>query len=225
MSGIAVGIAAWGLVTGVAMAKSGMGIGLAVFMSLLVFAGSAQLAVVPLIASGAPLWVVGATALCVNLRFVLFSAAWRPYVRALPFWQRFRVAYFTADLNYVMFMRRFPDPVPSPQQMPYFWGGSLTNWAAWNVASLVGIGLADAIPSHWGMGFAGTLALLGLSCALLTDRTTAIAAAVAGCAAVLTYALPMKLNMVVAIGAALVVGMVLDPTARARSGPSGRGRT
>ena len=66
-----------------------------VLMSLLVFAGSAQLAVLPLMASGAPIWVVWATALCVNLRFVIFSAQWRPYLVVYPLWQRLRLAYFT----------------------------------------------------------------------------------------------------------------------------------
>jgi hypothetical protein len=44
MAGIAMGIAAWGLVAGVAMGKSGLPLPLMVFMSLTVFAGSAQLA-------------------------------------------------------------------------------------------------------------------------------------------------------------------------------------
>lgn len=79
MSGISLGIAAWGLVAGVAMVKSGLGVPLSVFMSLVVFAGSSQLASLPLIAAGAPIWVVWATALCVNLRFVVFSVQWRPY--------------------------------------------------------------------------------------------------------------------------------------------------
>ena len=84
MSGIALGIAAWGLITGVAMVKSGLPVPLAVLMSLLVFAGTAQLAALPLMASGAPIWVVWATALCLNLRFVIFSAQWRPYIAHLP---------------------------------------------------------------------------------------------------------------------------------------------
>ena len=79
MTGTALGIAAWGLLTGVAMAKSGLAMPLAVLMSLIVFAGSAQLAALPLLAGGAPIWVIWATALCVNLRFVIFSAGWRRY--------------------------------------------------------------------------------------------------------------------------------------------------
>ena len=186
MSGIAVGIAAWGLITGVAMVNSGLPVPLAVLMSLLVFAGTAQLAALPLIGSGAPIWVVWATALCVNLRFVIFSAQWRPYLTHLPRWQRARWAYFTADLNYVVFMRRFPEPRTSPEQAPYFWGGSITNWIAWQVPSLLGIFLGDRIPTSWGLGFAGTMALVGLMCSLLADKASIVAAAVAGCAAVAT---------------------------------------
>ena len=210
MLGTALGIAAWGLITGVAMGNSGMPLPLMVLMSLLVFAGSAQLAVLPLMSSGAPLWVIWTTALCVNLRFVIFSAQWRPYFIGLRLRKRLWLSYFTADLNYVMFMRRFPKPEPGPEQLPYFWGGVVTNWVAWQVPSLVGIFAADAVPLHWGIGFAGTLALLGLACALLSDRATGVAAAVAGCAAVAAYALPLKLNIVVAIAAAVAIGLLMD---------------
>lgn len=220
MTGIALGIGAWGLVTGVAMIKSGLGLGLSVLMSLTVFAGSAQLASLPLIAAGAPIWVVWATATCVNLRFVIFSAGWRPYFGHLPRGQRTWLSYFTADLNYVCFMRRFPEPRPAPEQLPYFWGGVAVNWLAWQSLSMLGIVLADAVPTQWGLGFAGTLALLGLTGSLLTDRATWVAAAVAACAAVAAYALPLKLNIVVAIAAALAVGVVMDhllPSRRARA--------
>ena len=210
MAGIALGIAAWGLVTGVAMVKSGLGVPLSVLMSLTVYAGSAQLAALPLIASGAPIWVVWATAFCVNLRFVIFSAQWRPYFEHLPLAKRLRLGYFTADLNYVLFMRRFPEPKPAPEQLPYFWGGAAINWFSWQSTSLVGIFLADRVPTEWGIGFAGTIALLGLTYSLLHDRASWIAAAVAGCAAVAAYAMPLRLNIVVAIAAAVAIALLID---------------
>ena len=210
MVGISLGIAAWGLVTGVAMAKSGLPLPLAVLMSLLVFAGSAQLAALPLIIAGAPIWMVWAIALCVNLRFVIFSAQWRPYFAHLPRWQRMRLGYFTADLNYVVFMTRFPQPRPSPEQLPYFWGGVVTNWLSWQLPTLAGLLLADAIPTAWGFGFAGILALLALMYSLLSDRASAVAAVVATSAAIATAALPLKLNIVVAIVAAVAAGLLMD---------------
>ena len=93
------GIAAWGLVTGVAMVKSGLSIPVAVAMTVLVYAGSAQLAALPLLVAGAPLWVILATAFCVNLRFVIYSAHWRRYFGHLPRWRRLTLMYFAADLK------------------------------------------------------------------------------------------------------------------------------
>ena len=218
MVGVALGIGAWGLVTGMAMVKGGLEPWAAVLMSVTVFAGTAQLAVAPLMASGAPVWVVWATALCLNLRFVIFSTQWRPYLRHLPLRRRALMSYFTADLNYVLFMRRFPEPVPSPEQQPYFWGGVLVNAGSWHVMSLIGITLGHQIPPEWGLGFAGTVALLAMTCNMLHDRATWLPAVVAGAAAVAAYALPLKLNMLVAIAAAVAVGTVIDqarPAARA----------
>lgn len=210
--GISMGIGAWGLVTGVAMAKSGLPVGLAALMSMLVFAGSAQLAALPLLVTGAPLWTIWAIALCVNLRFVIFSAQWRPYFAHLPRAHRLVLGYLSGDLNYVIFMKRFPEPRPGPAQLPYFWGGAVTNWCAWQIPSLAGILLADAIPTEWGFGFAGVLALLGLLYTLLTNRASWVAAGVASTAAVAAFALPLRLNIVVAIAAAVAAGLLMDRT-------------
>jgi predicted branched-subunit amino acid permease len=110
MLGVATGIAAWGLMTGVAMVKSGMSTAEALMMAAIVFAGSAQLAAIPLILAGAPIWVVLATALCVNLRFVVFSVHLRPYVMHLPLRDRLLAGYLTGDLTYVLFVKRFAHP-------------------------------------------------------------------------------------------------------------------
>jgi predicted branched-subunit amino acid permease len=155
---------------------------------------------------------VWATAFCINLRFVIFSAGWRPYFGHLPLKDRLILGYFSGDLNYVNFMRRFPEPKPAPGQQAYFWGSVVTNWCAWQGASIAGILLADRVPTAWGLGFAGTMALLALVYSLLNDRVTWLAAAVASGAAVAAYALPLKLNIVVAIVAAVVVGLIIDHT-------------
>jgi predicted branched-subunit amino acid permease len=156
------------------------------------------------------MWVLWATAFCVNLRFLIFSAQWRIYLAHLPRAQRILMGYFAADLNYFVFVKRFPDPVPAPEQPAYFWGGVSLNWTAWQVPSIAGILLADHVPTEWGLGFAGVLALLGLAYSLLTDRNTWVTGAVAGCAAVAAYALPLRLNILVAIAAAVALGLMME---------------
>jgi len=207
---VALGIGAWGLVAGVAMSKAGLGAAIAIAMSLCVFAGSAQLAALPLMVQGAPLWVIWATAFCVNLRFIIFSAGWRPYLQSLPRAQRLFVAYFTVDFTYIAFMRRFPQPGDVRAQLAYLAGNIVVSWIAWQAMTILGVVLADVIPERWGLGFAGTLALLGITASLLVDRATWTAAAVAACAAFAAFALPLHLNIVVAIAAAMAVGVIID---------------
>ena len=213
MLGAGLGVGAWGLVTGVAMVKGGMSTPLALFMSLTVYAGSAQLAVLPLMAAGAPLWVIWLTASCVNLRFVIFSSMWRSYFAHLP--RRRRMGYFSGDVIFVSFMKRYPQPEPEATQLPYFWGAATTNWLAWQIPSVAGIILANAIPLSWGLGFAGVLALLGILLSMLGERSSWLATAVAGSAAVAAFALPLKLNILVAIAAAVAAGLAMESGERA----------
>ena len=207
------GISAWALVTGVAMVKGGLPASLAALMSLIVYAGSAQLAALPLIVAGAPLWVLWATAFCVNLRFVIFSAHWRKYFGHLPFGQRVAIGYFAVDLSYVLFLRRFGATRVPEEQLPYFWGGVVWNWWSWQIPALAGIVLAERVPTEWGLSFAGVLALLGLAYSMLSGRKSWVVAAISACAAVAAFALPLKLNIVVAIAAGVALGLWLDRVA------------
>ena len=208
------GIAAWGLMTGVAMVKSGMSVFEAVAMTLTVFAGSSQLAAIPLIVAGAPAWVILATGFCVNLRFVVFSLHLRPFLMHLPLWQRLVHGYMTADISYVLFTRKYHHPGHSQaeklEQEAYLAGNDFLNWLSWMGASLIGIALANMIPTAWGLGFAGILCLLGVQCSLASSRMRILSAAVAGAAAVVAYALPLKLNIVFAIAVAVILCLTVE---------------
>ena len=208
------GIGAWGLVTGVAMVKAGMSVPLAIFMSLIVYAGSAQLAVLPLLMVGAPLWVVWFTATCVNLRFVILSSMWRHYFGHLRLAHRMTLGYFSGDIIFVAFAQRYPEPEKKPEQLPFFWGAATANWVFWQVFSIAGILLANVIPLEWGLGFAGVLALLGVLYSMLKDSATWLACVVACGAAVATFALPLKLNILVAIAAAVTAGLLMETAQR-----------
>jgi predicted branched-subunit amino acid permease len=210
----AFGQIAWAMMTGVAMVKSGMSVFEAVSMTLLVYAGSSQLASTPLIVAGAPAWVVLATGFCVNLRFVVFSLHMRGYLMHLPRLPRIVAGYFTTDITYVLFTRRFAHPAQTDEQrqtqQAYLAGLSFANWSSWMTFSLLGIALANAIPTAWGLGFAGILCLLGIQCSLASSRLRVWSAMVAGLVAVLAYALPLKLNIVLAIAVAVAACLMAE---------------
>lgn len=213
-----IGIAAWGLVAGVAMANSGMGAPLAIFMSILVYAGSAQIASLPLITAGAPMWVVWATTLCVSLRFMAFSYHYRPYFAHLSRRQRIAFSFVMGDSSFALFIRRFPEPVPGPDYEAYYLGSAVVTFGVWEASIVTGILLGSGIPASWNLGFAGTMALLALTCTQLRSTVNGVAAIVAGCAAIAAYALPLKLNIIVAIAAAVAVGVLADRLPALREG-------
>jgi predicted branched-subunit amino acid permease len=223
MVSVAVGISAWGLMTGVAMVKSGLSTVEALFMAVTVFAGSSQLAAIPLLLGGAPMWVILVTGLCVNLRFVVFSAHMRVYLMHLPRWKRLVTGYLTADLTYVLFVQHHPAPALDAQgraeQMAYLAGNGCINWVCWTFSSVLGVVLANFIPTRWGLGFAGILALVGIACSLASTRLRWVSAGVAGAAGVAAYALPLKLNILVAIAAAVALCLLMEkpPVAPARA--------
>jgi predicted branched-subunit amino acid permease len=200
--------------TGVAMVRSGMSAAEAVAMTLFVYAGSAQLAAIPLIVAGAPAWVIWATGFCVNLRFVVFSLHLRQYLMHLPRWRRLVNGFLTADMSYALFTRRFAAAPASHadqrEQESYLAGNYFVTWTSWTGASLAGVVVGNAVPASWGLGYAGVLCLVGILCSLANTRLRMVAAAVSGGVAVAAYALPLKLNIVVAIGVAVVLCFWLE---------------
>ncbi|WP_426189594.1 AzlC family ABC transporter permease [Massilia sp. DWR3-1-1] len=204
------GIAAWGMVVGVAMVKVGLTVPQALGMTLLVFAGSAQLASLPLIVAHAPIWVIFATALVVNLRFVIFSALMAPHFGHLPWKSRVAFGYVTGDMTVALFLQRFPSPAPAAGKLSYLKALVYPNWAAWQVGSVAGILLGSAVPAQWGLGFAGTLAILCITVPMVANKAVLAGVAVAALVSVLAFGLPYKLGLLVAVVAGMLTAMLVE---------------
>ena len=76
--------------------------------------------------------------------------------------------------------------------------------------SVLGVLLANLIPTSWGLGFAGILALVGITCSLASTQLRWVSAGVAGAAGIAAYALPLRLNILVAIAVAVVLCLTLE---------------
>ena len=212
------GIAAWGLVVGVAMVKTGLTVPQALAMTLLVFAGSAQLASLPLILANAPIWVVFATALVVNLRFVIFSVLMAPHFSHLPWKQRFLLGYVSGDMTVAIFQQRFPSDTPAVGKVSYLKGLLIPNWCSWQAGSIIGIFLGSAVPAEWGLGFAGSLAILCLLIPMVANKAALCGVLVAGTVAVLAFGLPYKLGLLAAVVVGMITAMVVEETLEKRKG-------
>jgi len=214
------GIVPWGVVAGVAMVSAGLTQVQSVAMSLLVFAGSAQLAVLPLLIAKAPLWVMYATALAVNLRYVIYSAVLAPHFEHLSRPWRVLLSYITVDGIFALFVGKYrPDDAQAHKHW-YYLGASLLMWTGWQAASMVGIFAGALIPQAWSLEFTATLALIAVLVPLLHDRAIVCAAVAAGGVALAASKWPLNLGLLAAIAVGVAVGLAVARAAppKERSG-------
>lgn len=209
----------WGLVTGVAMVKAGLTEQQAIVMSLLVYAGSAQLTALPLMATGAPLWLIFAAGIIVNLRFLIFGAALHPFFRDLPWFKRLLLGYLAVDLSFVVFMPRFAEAVKKGtfEQHWFFMGTILPAWCAWQVSSIVGIALGAMVPVSWSLDFGAVLALLAMMIPYVTTRPVFASVVAAGVTAWLTQLWPLRLGLLAAVVVGIVVGMWVETRSKSKA--------
>ena len=207
MTPFSIAIGVWGLVTGVAMVNAGLSIPGALLMTITVFAGSAQLAVLPLLATGTPLPIVWATALLVNLRFVIFSAASRRSFVALPWQQRLITGYLNGDVGFALFAHRFGGAKEhgTPEQYGFFYGTATLNWLSWQMSSVAGILLGGLAPTDWGLELAAYLALLTVLIPMVRTFPAVSGVLVTTVLAIATVGMPMRLGLLIAVLAGVAV--------------------
>jgi predicted branched-subunit amino acid permease len=204
------GIFAWGLVTGVAMVKGGLSVPMALLMTLVAYAGSAQLASLPLIATSAPIWIIAVTALATNMRFVIYAAALRRWLVEYSPRRLSVLGYISGDFSFVLFMNRVGREGAFPNRDAWLFGLALLNWLVWQVASIVGIVAGAFIPAQWGLEFAGTLALLALAVPSCATRPGAAGALVAGLTALAGQHWPYKLGLLSGVVLGIAAAMIVD---------------
>lgn len=207
-----VATATWGFVTGIALVKSGLTEAMATLMTLLVYAGSAQLTSLPLIESSAPLWLIFAAGLVVNIRFIIFGAALQPFFRHMSWPKRLGLGFFSTDISFVLFMGRYGDSKERGgiDQLWYFLGVMGPVWFAWNAFSLLGIYFAGLVPPSWSLEFAAVLALMAIIVPLVKTRPMAMCLLVAGVIAWLGQPLPLRLGLAAAVLGGVVAGVVSE---------------
>jgi predicted branched-subunit amino acid permease len=209
---------AWGLVTGVAMVRTGLTEWQAIGMSLFVFAGSAQLAALPLIAADAPIWVILLTALVLNLRFVIFSAGLFPYLRRLPLKKRMVLGYLTADFGFAVSMQRWQewrreageDERGSTRQLWFLAGVTGSTWLVWQAMSIAGITLGAQVPTTWGLDFLPIVSLIALTVPMINGKPALVGVIVAATVAVLAAPLPLRLGLLAAVLVGVAAAMAAE---------------
>lgn len=208
---VLLGIVPFALITGITAIGAGLTIWETVGMSVIVFAGAAQLAVIDLIGSNTPFLVVVATAVVINTRMIMYSASIAPYFQKYRLRIRGLIAYVLTDQAYAMSIAEY-EANDSRDRLRYYLGIALTIWVVWQIGTVAGAVLGASVPDVLGLEFALPLVFLALLVPAMKDAGTTTAGIVAGSAAlaVATLGVPLNLDLPIAAMVGVFVGLVVD---------------
>lgn len=206
-----------GFAYGVLAQKSGLSATNTMLMSLIVFAGSAQLIAVGLLASGTGAASVILTTFVVNLRHLLMSASLAPYLRT---WSRLQQALFAfqlTDETFALHSSRFPRGETSkPETLAI----NMIAQSAWLGGSLLGL-LAGTLITDVkpiGLDYALPAMFMVLLVWQLTTWTRWITAVLAGAISVgLALAGLSQTNVILATVLAASLGLGVEAWISSRS--------
>lgn len=204
------GMIPFGMIAGIAAIDAGLSPGAALVMSVIVFAGSAQLVAAQLMSIGTLPLVVILTALVINLRFTMYSASIAPHFQGLTWRWRWPMAYLLTDQAYALSITRYTlNPQGSAKHL-YYLGTALPMWLTWVAACAAGIFLGAGVPANWSLDFTIPLSFLVLLIPSIIDRATLAAAATGGIVAVAAAGLPYNLGLFLAAASGIGAGLLVE---------------
>ncbi len=210
----------FGALFGVLATEAGLPLDQVMAFSVLVIAGASQFTAVQLMTDGVPAVIVVLSALAVNLRMVMYSAAMVPHIGSAPLWQRAIVSYLLVDQTYALAIQSYEAERAwsVADKVAYFAGTALPVFPAWIGATWIGAALGAQVPDSWQLDFAMPLAFLALVGPMLKTRAHVAAAFVSVAGTLALWWVPWNLGLMVAAVLALATGAEVERRAELRMG-------
>ena len=205
-----VGVFPFGMIYGALALNAGLSKTASQLMSSIVFAGSSQFLTAQLIHDSAPGFVIVLTIAVVNLRHMLYSASLAPYVASLSTRWKTLLSYLLTDEAYAATVIHYEREGVTSLGHWFFLGAGFSLWFIWQVSTALGIFLGTAIPASWSLDFALPLTFIAMVVPVLKNRPAIAAAVSAGVVALLAYALPYKLGLILAALVGIAIGTFLE---------------
>lgn len=203
---LAFALVPFALAIGAAISATGLQLGVGVGGGIMMLAGSAQLAVIGLLGSGASVATAVCTAFLINLRFVFYSAGFARWFDDEPLGRRLLLAIPLVDQNFILSERAFAVHHDLSWRRRYFVAVSGVLIVAYLGSQFVGYFIGSSVPDAWGLDLAGPLAFAGLLGTAVRGPAGSTAALAAGCTVLVAAPLPGGLALPIAAMAGVVAG-------------------
>lgn len=204
---------------GVVARNAGLDVIQTMSMSVLVIAGASQFTALALLQDQAPVFIAVLTALAVNLRMAMYSAALVPHIGHARFGTRALMAYLMVDQAFAVAVKTYeerPEMKPSAK-VAYYFGAMMLICPFWYLFTFVGAVVGQAIPESYSLDFAVPICFIALTAPLLRSLPHVIAALVSCVAAIAFAWVPWSLGLIFAALTAMIVGAQAELFLRRRT--------
>ncbi len=209
IAGLIPGVAVFGLSFGALVRARGIDPIAGATSSLIVGAGAGQTAATEVVAVGGAVAIAVLSALIVNARFALYSAALAPmFGRFTPAW-RWGLAYLVSDQTVGLYGRGQERWTTPALQQYYMLGVTLPMRTAWVGGTVAGILLGPVVPGAWQVGFIVPLMFIALAIPGIRGLPEFVAAVTGVVAVVALKDLPFGLNIVAAALLGMTAGLLV----------------
>lgn len=211
-------VAPFAMLFGVVATEAGLDLAQTMGFSVLVIAGASQLTALQLMTENAPVAVVLASALAVNMRMAMYSASLVPWLGAAPLWQRACAAYLLVDQSYAVSLANY-EAAPKmtlPQRVALFFGTISLIAPSWYAGTVFGALLGRGIPPELALDFAVPVTFLAIVAPGLRTLAHVVAAGVAIVLALVLAGLPYNAGLLVAAAVAMAAGAEVERRGLAR---------
>jgi predicted branched-subunit amino acid permease len=206
--GVAAAVSLYGISFGALAVASGLDFWQTQVLSLFMFSGGSQFAVIGLVATGAPGLSVVTAAGLLGVRNGLYAVRMSSVVGP-GLWKRLLAGHWTIDESTAVAIAQTE---PRAQRIG-FWLTGAAIFVGWNLMTAAGAILGDALgdPRTWGLDAAAAAAFLGLLWPRIQSRQPVAVAAVAAVITVLTVpTAPAGLPVLIAATSGVVMALVAE---------------
>lgn len=205
-------VAPFGALFGLAATEAGLDLAQVMVMTMLVIAGAAQFTALALMEENAPVIIILASALAVNMRMAMYSAALAPVIGRASLWKRAFAAYLLFDQTYALSALR-ADRLPEEtlgQRVAFYFGTALPVAPVWCLATLAGALGGQMVPAGPALDFALPITFIALVGPALRTLAHITAAGVSVAGTLAFAALPYNSGLLVAAVLAMIAGAQVE---------------
>ena len=178
-------------------------------LSIIIFAGAAQIVFLQLLSGGASALIAITSVGVINSRHLLYGAVLSEYLEKLPLIKKLLISYLVVDQGFAESIKFFKKNKNEVYLYYHLIGSGGLLWVCWQIATLAGIILGSFVPEELGLKFAIPLTFIAIVVQDLKKIDHVIVMLASGIGSLLFFDVPFKSYIIISPIIALIVAALI----------------